>query len=69
MSADPYRSPYAAEADPVRAAQARVLDEVAAGLSMLNKQLEDKKITPLDYRIAIMTLQELHDSVVSPRRR
>lgn len=69
MSADPYRSPYVAEADPVRAAQARVLDEVAAGLSMLNKQLENKKITPLDYRVAIMTLQELHDSIVSPRRR
>ena len=54
--------------DPVRAAQAHVLEEVANGLRMLNenarKGFDPLKFSALDYERAVGALQNLHDSIV-----
>ena len=68
--ADPYRSSPAALVlpeyvpDPVRAAQAVLLEEVKRGLTILNDRLKKSDITSYAYEDGVNALTRLHDSIV-----
>lgn len=52
--------------DPIRVAQAKLLDEITNGLAVLNKRLAKNDFTfSSDYPDGIRALQNLHDSVLA----
>ena len=73
MNSSPYRTAapgptgpneLIAPADPIHAAQAQVLQEVASGLRILNERVAKDSMSAYDYQMAVDALKMLHDSIM-----
>jgi len=65
----PYRGAAAADPDPMRAAQAKVIEQIATSLQTLTAELVDENNDAFDageFKVALEALRQLYVSIIPP---